>query len=204
MTRIIKQVRVENLHYNYKERLISIANLFGKYEVTVLNNCGDELEMKTVDTVGEAHSLFDEYANKYLGAVQKSVYNAGMELGKKYTIAMLNDFGFPITIQIIPTSIEYTAYAQYDDAVHLVFKMKGRRKLFGKYLYNQSFAIFEGWQELPKDAWCNTTAENGVEIRTSKYYGFSHQYFEDMVQALKNPLIIHDDSKIGVDGRVYA
>lgn len=201
MGNTFKQIKIESRRAD-KNKLISIAEIYGKYEVAVLANDGDEIEMKTVDTIEEANRVFDEYANNYLGSVQKSVYYAGMEVGKKYTIAMMDELGLPRTIKITLSRIDYVSHAQYDDAVNVIFKMKGHRRIFGLPLYNQSFAIFEGWQELPDNIWFNESEP--IEVRNARYYNFSPQYLKDMIAALKNPLAIYDNSKVGADGRIYA
>ena len=125
------------------------------------------------------------------GPIQKSFLSADLKPGKKYTLVYYSDFGFPVSVQMTYDSMKICGYAQYEDAVLLYFKQKGKRKIVGKYFYGyKKLAIYEGWKELPYGFLFETIrTEPDYTLQKSKYTSFDDRYFSDSINYLGTPLL---------------
>ena len=128
------------------------------------------------------------------GPLQKSFLAADLVPGNKYTLVYNNDFGFPVSVQITLDSMKICSYAQYDDAVYLTFKPKGKRKLVGKYFYGYKghikVAIYDGWKTLPENFGyevIRSTPE--CTTKKSKYASFDDRFITDTEEYFGTPLL---------------
>lgn len=178
----------------------------GEYETMALNEVtGDELAVRTATTAEQAKQDFLEILKSTAEPLQAAAYSAGMEPGKRYTILSINDFGYPTSQKITFLGMKCTTYAQHRGVVEIKFKPYRRKHIYKWYIYDRSFAIFEGWQDLPEEVWTTTEKDTGeVKITRWKYSCFDSRFFEDCKKALKNPLVIYEDYKRGVNGKLYA
>lgn len=136
---------------------------------------------------------------------QKAILSANLEKGKKYTLVYLNEYGFPIADKITFDSMNVCQYAQYTDAVKMTFKRYKKRGLTGRYFYNCSLAIYEGWHDSTKQDVYNTVEETeNATIYKSKYTCFDARFFSEMVERLGKPLFEYKAFKVGKNGTVYA
>lgn len=172
-------------------------------EVMALSN-GNEMEVKQFDN-DEAAALdyFAKLVHRYAGNFQKAVYGK-LQRGEKYTLAYLNEFGWPVTQKIKFESAEFTSYAQHSDVVKMIFTPYRKRSLYQKYFYNQSLMIFKGWQDLEMDKLSIITERNGLVIRSSKYSCFDARYIDEMEELFADPVLIYKDFKQGANGKIYA
>ena len=78
--------------------------------------------------------------------------------GARLTVVMMNGAGFPCVLHITLETAEITGYAQYNNALRLIFKKRNGRTL-NRAIYHDgsSFAIFDGWrtpgEALPMSFW---------------------------------------------------
>lgn len=79
--------------------------------------------------------------------IQETFRQADLKNGEKYTLLFINDFAFPCVQKITLESIEERQYAQYKDAVRIVFRPYKKRNCYQKYFYNsyKRFAVLKGW-----------------------------------------------------------
>lgn len=115
-----------------------------------------------------------------------------LEAGKRYTLFAINDFGYPYSLQITMESAKVDRYAQYPEAVHLVFKPKGKRNLRGViYTPIQRFALWDGWIDVEDNMWGPSQMGNtqGVTVKRAKYGCFDNQYFTDGLASAPEPLV---------------
>lgn len=79
-------------------------------------------------------------------------------IGDRLTLVMMNGAGFPCVVHITLEKAEIRKYAQYDNALDLLFKKRGGRTL-NRIIYHDgsSFAVFDGWstpgEALPVSFW---------------------------------------------------
>ena len=140
------------------------------------------------------------------GDFQKAILSANMQEGKKYTLVYLNDFGFPVLDKITFYGCSPCQYAQYTDAVKMIFKRARKRTMMGKYFYGTSLAIYEGWYDISKEDTYKKTGESStVTTYISKYTCFDSRYFSDMVEKLGTPLVEYRNFRVReADGKVFA
>ena len=118
---------------------------------------------------------------------QRAFLTADIKPNIKYTLVYLNEFGFPVADHVLFLDIKPIQYAQFTDAISVRMKRKKKRTEFLHYFYNCELAIFEGWQELPREV---THEEIGGEMMVkSKYHAFDKQYFIDCVEYLGDPIL---------------
>ena len=81
--------------------------------------------------------------------IQETFRQANLKSGEKYTLLFTNDFSFPCVQKVTLESVEETSYAQYKDAVRLVFRPCKKRTFYQKYFYGEKrFAILKGWHDI--------------------------------------------------------
>ena len=203
--RQIKHIELFGGYTKKRKIIIDAAEVFpGEYSVMAMYENGEEIEEEITHTGKEAIDFFYQMAEKYMEPLQRAVFTAGLERGK-YTLFYLNDFGFPVCQQkVIFERAEFTTYAQYSDVVKLIFKPYRKRNLYQKYFYNCSLSIFEGWQNLKEEDTKEVIKEDSqVKITRSKYGCFDGNYIKDGNSILKNPVMIHENFKTGVNGKIY-
>jgi hypothetical protein len=76
--------------------------------------------------------------------------------------------------------VNYTKYAQYDNAVKLTFTPERKRQLNYKY-FHSTLLVFKGWHSLP-DTVLNTVEENGIyRVTSSKYHSCDHRQYDEIL-----------------------
>lgn len=206
MIRTIRHSEINGGYTGRQKIIIDACEPFpGEYSVMVLTENGDELEEAEPITEAETIKEYNRMMKKYLNPMQKAVFTSNLTSGNKYTLFYLNDFGFPVCEKITLERIEYTTWAQHADVVKMIFKPYRKRKLYQKYFYNQSFSIFEGWQDLREEDTKTVLKDNDqVRITKSKYACFSANYIKDGNTLLKNPVLKYENFNIGANGKIYA
>lgn len=206
MIRRIRHTEINGGYTGRRKIIVDACELFpGKYSVMTLYEGGEELEEVEPTTESEAIKEYNRMMEKYLNPMQKAVFTSSLTPGNKYTLFYLNEFGFPVCEKITLEGIEYTTWAQFADVVKLVFKPYRKRKLYQKYFYDQSFSIFEGWQDLREEDTKIVLKDNDqVRMTRSKYTCFSANYIKDGNALLKNPVLKYENFKTGVNGKIYA
>lgn len=106
--------------------------------------------------------------------------------GGRLTLVTMNGAGFPAVLQITLGAARIVKYAQYNNALELIFKKRGGRTL-NRIIYHDgsSFALFEGWR---------TPAEN----LPNSFWSFDKNLFYKIVDS------VTDGEKIGeLSERIY-
>jgi len=193
--------------YTHKRKIIvdTCELAGGEFETMALDTEGNELTCKSSTTKAGAIVDFNNALLEYAEPLQKAILNARLVKGGKYTLVYCNDFGFPVSVKITFEFIELTTYAQHSDVVKMLFVPYRKRKMRGKYFYNMSVMIFEGWQDMKEEDTKTVLKDDGVVKTTiSKYACFDSRYIDDLEKVFKNPVVIYKDYKTGVNGKIYA
>lgn len=203
----VRTIKHEELKGGYtmgKKIIIDASEIFGEFEVMAMYEDGTELESIMSATEKEAVKAFDEMLLNYAEPLQKALYNK-LEEGGKYTLVYLNDFGFPVAQKIKFHSMKCTTYAQYSDAVEMVFTPYRKRNQVKKRFYNCSLMIFKGWQDLKEEDTQEVLKNNeSVKITKSKYASFDSRYIDDLENSFKDAVVIYKNYRIGKNGKIYA
>lgn len=116
--------------------------------------------------------------------IQEQFEQAFLKKGEKYTLCYISDLGSFITQQFTFDSFESTEYAQYENAVKLVFKPQNKRKLYYTHFYSD-LLIFKGWHELPENVLNNVKESKGFLTISSKYHSCDKQQFDEVLDYFK-------------------
>ncbi|HSH52530.1 MAG TPA: LPD29 domain-containing protein, partial [Bacteroidales bacterium] len=99
--------------------------------------------------------------------IQEQFKEVDLKQGQKITIFNISEFGFLTPSHLIFNDIEYTAYAQYDDAIKLIFKMKGKKGLYQNYYY-KDLLVYDGWVDIPETLLYKIEYKNQFSTKQSK------------------------------------
>ena len=111
-----------------------------------------------------------------------------LEEDQNYTVWKFGEMGFPQCFNITLISKQLTSYAQYDEALLIKFKIKGKRKLSGFYIYGTSspFIFWEGWYNTAQASNWWESQEYHEETKRSVRTGYTCFSDEYIKQALKS------------------
>ena len=177
----------------------------GLFETMALRPDGTEIEVRQTHDEKQALIDFREVLMNQAGPIQKAFLEADMQPGERYTLFRMDDFGTPVAEKFTFKAMKLTTYAQHRDVIELTCRparMRGDRNIM---ISSGSFAICKGWQDLPEDFGYDVTDRgNGVVTKMSKYCCFDARLFEDMKTVMKDALVIREDYRRGVNGKLYA
>ena len=169
----------------------------GVFETMALEDVtGKELAVMRTDNAQDAERDFRAMIDKYAGPLQRAFYRAKLIPGEHYTLVYLGELGFPVNIRMTFHSAKLDTYAQYDDAVNLVFTPYKKRQARRLYLYNRSFLLYAGWRELDKEATFNVSKSNGLVTMASKYGSFDEQYIADIKAKWPDHIAAYDRPRL--------
>ena len=177
----------------------------GLYETMAMKADGEEIECFRTTNFDVAEKDYQRLLRRYAEPIQKKLLDSGMKIDGKYTIYSYSEFGFPMAYKFTYRGgMELCTYAQYRDAVKFLIRPAGKRGDRYYMIYKGSFAIVEGWKELPDEVMWNTVARKGEQtLKCSRYGCFDARYFEDIKKILRNVVAVHEDYQVGNNGVVY-
>lgn len=112
--------------------------------------------------------------------IQEQFRTADLQQGQKVTLFYISDFGSILNRQITIDSVEYTKYAQYNNAVKLTFTPKGKRKQYYDF-FCSTLLVYDGWHELPKTV-LNTVEEKGdFTITSTKFLSCDKKQYDEIL-----------------------
>ncbi|MED1665750.1 LPD29 domain-containing protein [Brevibacillus laterosporus] len=112
--------------------------------------------------------------------IQEQFKNADIQQGEKLTLFYISDFGAIVTNRITFDSVEPTTYAQYNNAVKLIFKPENKRKLYYNHFYS-TLLVYKGWHNLPKAVLHDVEMCNGYTLTKSKYLSCDKKQYDDIL-----------------------
>ena len=116
-----------------------------------------------------------------------------LESGKRYTVIVENDMGFGVNaVQFTFHSSKLGRFAQYENAVEVIFTPKKKRKLHSiKFYGKKDFALFEGWVDVNTDPFSVPEDQGVVVVRRMKYSSCDSRFMDDAIASVKTaPLFI--------------
>ena len=177
----------------------------GLFETMALRPDGTEIEVRHTHDEKQALVDFREILMNQAGPIQHAFLEADMQPGERYTLFRMDDFGSPVAEEFTFRAMKLTTYAQHRDVVELTVRPARMRLDRNVMISSGSFAICKGWQKLPEDFGYEVTDRgNGVVTKMSKYCCFDARLFEEMKTIMKDVLVIREDYRRGVNGKLYA
>lgn len=119
--------------------------------------------------------------------IQEQFSRAGLIENQKITIVRMNEFGGMSTTRGYFKSYTNTTYAQYDNAVKLVFRPERKRNDYYIHLY-RDVLIFDGWVEIPENLLWEDVKSNtpGCSIRRTKFLSCDKSQYNVILEYFKN------------------
>lgn len=119
--------------------------------------------------------------------IQEQFSRAGLMENQKITIVRMNEFGGMSTTRGYYKSYTNTTYAQYDNAVKLVFRPEKKRNDYYIHLY-RDVLIFDGWVEIPENLLWEDVKSNtpGCSIRRTKFLSCDKSQYNVILEYFKN------------------
>lgn len=118
--------------------------------------------------------------------IQEQFSRAGLMGNQKITIVRMNEFGGMSTTRGYFKSYTNTTYAQYDNAVKLVFRPERKRNDYYIHLY-RDVLIFDGWVEIPENLLWEDVKSNtpGCSIRRTKFLSCDKSQYNVILEYFK-------------------
>ena len=118
---------------------------------------------------------------KEVDGIQEQFRIADLKQGQKVTLFYISDFGSILNRMVTLDSVEYTKYAQYDNAVKLTFTPKGKRKKYYNY-FHSTLLVYDGWLELPKSVLHEVSESNDFVITKTKYLSCDKKQYDEILE----------------------
>jgi len=112
--------------------------------------------------------------------IQEQFKNADLQQGQKLTLFYISDWGSIAENRITLDKINYTKYAQYDNAVKITYTPQGKRKQYYNHFYS-TLLVYSGWLELPETVLHDVESRNGMTISTTKYLSCDKKQYDDIL-----------------------
>jgi len=117
---------------------------------------------------------------KEVDGIQEQFRTADLKQGQKVTLFYFSSFGGMTNSTITIDSVEYTKYAQYDNAVKLTFTPKGKRKKYYEFFHG-TLLVYDGWLELPKSVLHEVSESKDFVITKTKYLSFDKKQYDEIL-----------------------
>ena len=157
----------------YKDRMKQIFNKnYFKLTKSIIQQIPEESETLK----GCMYRLLKE-----VDGIQEQFRNADLKQGQKVTLFYITDFGSVANQMVTLDSVEYTKYAQYDNAVKLTWIPKGKRKQYYNFFYS-TLLVYEGWLELPQSVLHEVSESNDFVITKTKYLSCDKKQYDEILE----------------------
>ncbi len=118
-----------------------------------------------------------------------------LEVGKKYTIVGMSEFGFPYQFQIVLEEVRVEPYAQYKESYLLIFKQK--KKILSRQIrfYGiKPVLVWDGWADPDTEMYpfkkTSDYGSSGVVVIRTGYPCFDDRYMQRARDSVKTAPII--------------
>lgn len=116
-----------------------------------------------------------------------------LESGKRYTVIVENEMGFGVNaVQFTFHSSKLGRFAQYENAVEVIFTPKKKRNLHSiKFYGKKDFALFDGWVDVNTDPFSAPEDQGVMVVRRMKYSSCDSRFMDDAIASVNaTPLFI--------------
>ena len=115
--------------------------------------------------------------------IQEQFDIAKLECGQKITMIYMSDFGGIVTRKCTFKSYQHITYAQYDNAVKLIFRPENKRNDYEMNLY-KSILIYDGWIDYPESLlWEQLLPSlNGMVCKRTKFMSCDKKQYDVILE----------------------
>lgn len=111
---------------------------------------------------------------------------ADLKPGQRLTLIYISDFGGIVTHRVTFEEARYGRYAQYENAVKLIYKpQKGRNLCYN--WFHRDMLVFDGWFELPESVlWEELPSVNGVALKKTRFLSCDNKQYDAVLDYFKS------------------
>lgn len=174
-----------------EHNLMHVWNEDGKYHMYLL---GQYMKNNNINlTVGVVREIeipeLKKQMYKYLGIInslRSQFINCELEKGDKFTLFRIDPWLGGLTVlHGIYESHEPGTYAQHEDAVKLIYKPEGKRKLQSVWLYGDML-VYRDWLDLPDNVLWEVNEGSMFITKKSKYMSCDREQYKATMEYLTN------------------
>lgn len=111
---------------------------------------------------------------------------ADLTPGQHLTLIYISDFGGIVTHRVTFEEVHYGRYAQYENAVKLIYKPQRGRNLCYNW-FHRDMLVFDGWFELPDSVlWEELPSINGVALKKTKFLSCDYKQYDAVLDYFKS------------------
>jgi hypothetical protein len=162
---------------NWKEYKELMKKQFKKYNFKLTKQIIQQLPEDSEKLKTAMYKLLTE-----VDGIQDQFKNANLQPGQKVTLFYIGDWGSIINSKITLDKVDYTKYAQYNNAVKLTYTPQGKRKQYYNYWY-RDILVYNGWLDLPEEV-LNTIEQTGSGITLTKsiYMSCDKKQYDEILE----------------------
>lgn len=185
--------------YNSLAALEEDENLTVDENVDIVKGLIDDSTAGSFDfNVGVVRAIEDDKMKSIMYAVLTKLNSlpwqfkdAHLQENQKITIVRMSDFGGVFVNYGWFKSFEIGKYAQYDEAVKLIFNPRNKNGSYYSWLKNETVLIYDGWHENLEDLLWETLKSDGTAtVRRTKCLSCDPEQFEIIMNHLKEKSIL--------------
>lgn len=109
-----------------------------------------------------------------------------LKSGRKVTLVLFHEFGFPVLINTVIDHVDVSPYAQHKESLTIIHKPKRKRSLFSNLILPfQELLVFDDWLETDLKKLTHETIKETSEMKMeqSKYRSFDKTFFADIIKS---------------------
>jgi len=112
--------------------------------------------------------------------IQEQFSNAELKEDQKITMFYIGDMGGMITSKVVFKSVINEGYAQYNNAVKVVFRPQNKKNDYYTHFYS-TILVYNGWVELSKTVLYEVGETKGFITSKSKYGSCDHKQYDEIL-----------------------
>lgn len=179
---LIEALETEELVYSGQE-IYKIDRSTYKFVVLFKNGQIFSVVSSVVSEIITLKELIQVHLKKHFALTSQYKDLLKLESGKRYTLLLMSDFGIGVhAIQITMEKSNVSKYAQYSDAIELIFKPKSKKNLRVIQFYGKKeFVVWEGWVTVDTEAFTRGEDTPFATVKRSKYPSFDRRFLTDAI-----------------------
>lgn len=127
---------------------------------------------------------------KEINSLQNQFNKANLIDGQKITIVRIDPWMAMLSVnKVVYHSHNNSTYAQYEDAVRLIFTPECKRKAYEKTFYNDVI-VYNDWLDIPDNLLWDITESNNMVCKKSKYFSCDSAQYDEVLNYFKEKGIL--------------
>lgn len=119
----------------------------------------------------------------YMDSIQQQFLDAGLEPGQKITIMRIGDMGMFSISHVTYKGMELGKYAQYDNAVKLIFRPERKRSDYYNWFY-RDMLVYDGWVDVPESVHYDISENEMWTTKKSKFSACDSNWYTSTIDYL--------------------